>query len=260
MDILLQEKLTTCKLAGIQRCLERVLIEAGTNNWPHITFFERLIDEEIVCRENNRYNRLYKKANFPNLKTIDQFEFKKAPFINKNQILNLVSCEFIDERKNLIFIGGPGTGKSHITTSIGVEACKQGKTVLFFTAASLGNKLVEMQETLQLSKFIDKLKKVDLLCIDELGYIELSDSTTQLMFQIFSERYEKGSIIVTTNLEFREWPKIFQDERMTTAIIDRLIHNSNIITFNGESFRYKTQKQSLIEALETKDKLSTVEN
>lgn len=246
MENLLQEKLTLCKLAGIQRCLDRVLVEANENSWTFKYFFERLIDEEIISRENNRYARLYKKANFPNLKTIDQFDFLKAPFLNRKQILQLVECEFIEQRKNLIFIGSPGTGKTHVTTSIGVQTCKLGKTVLFFTAASLGNKLIEMQDSLQLSKFIDKLKKVDLLIIDELGYIELSHSTTQLMFQIFSERYEKGSIIVSTNLEFREWPKIFQDERMTTAIIDRLIHNSNIITFNGESFRYKTQKEELI--------------
>jgi DNA replication protein DnaC len=245
VDNLLQEKLTACKLAGIQKNFDRILKEAVDNNMSYLEFFQRLIDEEIVSRENNRYNRLFKRANFPNLKTIDQFNFMKAPFLNKKQILSLVSCEFIKERKNLIFIGSPGTGKSHISVSIGVQACKLGKTVTFFSAAALGNKLVEMQETLQLTKFIDKLKKIDLLIIDELGYIELSHSTTQLMFQIFSERYEKGSIIVSTNLEFREWPKIFKDERMTTAIIDRLIHNSTIVPFNGESYRYKTQREEL---------------
>lgn len=246
MSMSLQEKLTVCKLAGVQKCIDRIIVEANDTNWSYTDFIEKLLDEEILSRENNRFTRLYKKANFPTLKTIDQFEFSKAPFVNKKQILNLITCNFINERKNLIFIGSPGTGKSHISVSIGVSACKQGKTVQFYTAASLGNKLTEMQDALQLSRFIDKLRKVDLLIIDELGYVELSHSTTQLMFQIFSERYEKGSIIVSTNLEFREWPKVFQDERMTTAIIDRLIHNSNIITFNGESFRYRSQKEELI--------------
>lgn len=246
MDTFLQEKLTACKLAGIQKTLDRILIEANKGNWDYLKFFECLIDEEILSRENNRFNRLYKKASFPNLKTIDDFDFFKAPYLKRKEILDLVECKFIEDRKNLIFIGSPGTGKTHIATSIGVNACKLGKTVQFFTAASLGNKLSEAQDTLQLSKFIDKLRKVDLIIIDELGYVELSKSTTQLMFQIFSERYEKGSIIVSTNLEFKEWPNVFQDERMTTAIIDRLIHNSKILTFNGESYRYKTQKEILI--------------
>jgi len=145
---------------------------------------------------------------------------------------------------NLLFLGAPGTGKSHIATSLGVEACRRGKSVAFYTAANLGNLLVEMQDEQQLSKFMSKLKKVELLIIDELGYVELSRQTTQLMFQVFSERYEKGSILVTTNLEFAEWTSIFHDERMTAAILDRLIHNSKIMLFNGESYRYRAQKNS----------------
>lgn len=246
MDKSLQEKLTICKLAGVQKSFDRISAEANEKGWSHLEFFRSLIDEEILSRENNRFNRLYKRAGFPGLKTLDQFDFIKSPFLKKSQINNFCECDFITERKNLIFIGSPGTGKTHISTAIGVQACKKGKSVAFYTAAALGNKLVEMSETLHLTKFIQKLRKVDLLIIDELGYIELSHMTTQLMFQIFSERYEKGSIIVTTNLEFREWPKIFKDERMTTAIIDRLIHNSTIVTFNGESFRYKSQCETLI--------------
>ena len=242
----LEEKLTTCKLSGIQKSYERIIEEAQDQAWSYREFFERLIDEEIISRENNRFNRLYKKAKFPNLKTIEEFDFFKASYVDKKQIIGLASCDFIGDRKNLIFIGGSGTGKTHISIALGVEACRKGKTVSFYTAAELGNKLVAMQDPLQLGKFIEKLKKVDLLIIDELGYIEMSHTTTQLVFQIFSERYEKGSIIVNTNLEFKEWPWIFQDERMTTAIIDRLIHNSFILTFNGESYRYRQQKEHLL--------------
>lgn len=155
-----------------------------------------------------------------------------------------MDSQFIEDRTNLLFLGAPGTGKSHIATSLGVEACKQGKSVAFYTAANLGNLLVEIQDENQLSKFMNKLKKVELLIIDELGYVELSKQTTQLMFQVFSERYERGSILVTTNLEFAEWTSIFHDERMTSAILDRLIHNSKIMLFNGESYRYRTQKNN----------------
>jgi DNA replication protein DnaC len=188
--------------------------------------------------------KLVLTAKFPTLKTIDQFDFPQAPYLSKKEVMALFDGQFIDDRTNLLFLGAPGTGKSHIATSLGVEACQQGKSVAFYTAANLGNMLVEMQDENQLSKFMSKLKKVELLIIDELGYVELSHQTTQLMFQVFSERYEKGSIIVTTNLEFAEWTSIFHDERMTAAILDRLIHNSKILLFNGESYRYRLQKSN----------------
>ena len=156
-------------------------------------------------------------------------------------MISLFDGKYIDEKVNLLFLGSPGTGKTHISLSLAVEACKQGKSVAFYTAANLGNIVVEMQENNQLNKFLKKLRKVDLLLIDELGYVKLSNQTTQLMFQIFSERYETGSIIISTNLEFAEWTNIFHDERMTAAILDRLIHNSKIILFNGESYRFRTQ-------------------
>ena len=243
MDEALQEKLTQCKLAGINKCYDRMLDIARIQQWTYEQFFSGLLEEELLSRENNRFSRLCKKAGFPTVKTIDEFNFLEAPFIPKDKILKLMDCSFIEEHANLILIGGSGVGKTHLSTAVGVEACKRGFSVGFFTAASLGNKLVEMQESLALSRFIDKLKKIDLIIIDELGYVELSADTTQLMFQIFSERYEKGSIIVTTNLEFKEWTKVFHDERMTTAIIDRLIHNSKIITCNGPSYRYKQKIQ-----------------
>ena len=243
MDDVLQEKLTLCKLAGINKCYERLLQGAETQKWSYVQFFNALLDEELTSRENNRFTRLCKKADFPTLKTMDEFNFLEAPFIPKDKIVKLMDCSFIEEHTNLILVGGSGVGKTHLSTAIGVEACKHGFSVAFFTAASLGNKLVEMQESMALSRFIEKLKKIDLMIIDELGYVELSADTTQLMFQIFSERYEKGSIIVTTNLEFKEWTKVFHDERMTTAIIDRLIHNSKIIMCNGPSYRYKQKIQ-----------------
>lgn len=244
MNDLLQEKLTLCKLAGISKCYDKIIKQANEQGWSYEQFFDILLDEELISRENNRFSRLCKKANFPVVKTMDEFSFLEAPFIPKDKILKLVDCSFIKEHTNLILIGGSGVGKTHLSTALGVEACKHGLSVAFFTAASLGNKLVEMQEGLALSRFIEKLKKIDLIIIDELGYVELSADTTQLMFQIFSERYEKGSIIVTTNLEFKEWTKVFHDERMTTAIIDRLIHNSKIISCNGPSYRYKQKVQT----------------
>lgn len=229
------------------KSFERIYKESIDHSLTPLEFFEALVDEEVINRENNRFNRLLKRAKFPIIKTIDQFNFIKAPFLRKTEILELFNLNFTDSYQNLIFIGAPGTGKTHLSISLGVEACKKGKTVCFFTAASLGNMLVEMQETLALSKFLDKLRKVDLLIIDELGYVSLSTQTTRLLFQIFSERYERGSIIVNTNLEFGLWGNIFHDEPMTAAIIDRLIHNSKIITFNGPSYRFESRKADLLQ-------------
>lgn len=239
------EKLKYCKLSGMIDSIDRIYKEVLDNNLNHLQFFEMLLDEEVISRENRRYERLLKKASFPTIKTIDTFEFSQAPYLNKKEIMDLLTLDFIDENKNIIFVGDQGTGKTHLVTSIGIEACKQGTSVLFFTAASLGNKLIEMQEELMLNKFIDKLKKVDLLILDELGFVTLSNKTTQLLFQIFSERYEKGSIVVTSNLEFGKWGNIFNDEIMAAAIIDRLIHNSAIKSFKGQSYRLFSKQQRL---------------
>jgi DNA replication protein DnaC len=240
----LKTKLKLCRLSGINEHYDRIVREADEKGWTFDAFFEALLDHEIAAREDSRFQRLLKQAKFPTLKTIEQFDFSQAPYLSKKEVTDLLGGQFIEERTNLLFLGAPGTGKSHIATSLGVEACKRGKSVAFYTAANLGNLLVEMQDEQQLGKFMSKLKKAELLIIDELGYVELSRQTTQLMFQVFSERYEKGSILVTTNLEFAEWTSVFHDERMTAAILDRLIHNSKIMLFNGESYRYRTQKNS----------------
>ena len=159
MDKTLQDKLTLCKLAGINKCYDRILEAAISKQWSHEHFFNALLDEELLSRENNRFSRLCKKAGFPIVKTIDEFDFLEAPFIPKDKIVRLMDCSFIKEHTNLILIGGSGVGKTHLSTAIGVEACKRCFSVGFFTAASLGNKLVEMQESLALSRFIGKLKR-----------------------------------------------------------------------------------------------------
>lgn len=244
MEQELFNKLKYCKLSGIVESFDRVYKEALENELSHLEFLETLLDEEVINRENNRYKRLLKAAKFPTTKTIDTFNFSKAPFLNKKEIMELLNLNFIKENQNIIFIGDQGTGKTHLITAIGVEACKQGKSVLFFTAASLGNKLIEMQEEILLGKFIEKIKKVDLLILDELGYVSLSRQSTQLLFQIFSERYEKGSIMITSNLEFGKWGNIFNDEIMAAAIIDRLIHNSVIKSFQGPSYRLLSRQEN----------------
>ena len=154
MKEILKDKLKFCRLSGIIENYDNIFKEAQENDWNNETFFENLIEYEVIVRENNRFERLLRQAKFSNLKTIDQFEFSAAPYLSKTEILNLFDCQFIEDNTNLLFLGAPGTGKSHISVSIGVEACKQGKSVGFFTAANLGNQLVEMQEEQLLNKFL----------------------------------------------------------------------------------------------------------
>jgi DNA replication protein DnaC len=238
-------KLQFCKLYAMREHFERIKKEAEEHAWAYDNFLETLVDEELLCKENKRFGRLFKQARFPLLKTLEHFDFSKAPYLNKKEVMALYDCSFMSNKENLILIGSPGTGKTHISLALGVEACRKGKKVLFYTAAALGNKLVEMQQEKELSDFLDRLRAVDLLIIDELGYVKLSPQTTQLLFQVFSDRYEKGSILISTNLEFSEWADVFNDERMTAAILDRLIHNSRIILFNGESYRFRKHKEDM---------------
>lgn len=239
----LMTKLKLCKLAAVRSHFDRIQQEAESQQWSYERFLEALVDEEILLRENRRFLRLLRRARFPIEKTIEQFDFSQAPYLSKKEVMELLECSFVDQKDNLILVGAPGTGKTHISIALGIEACKRGKKVMFFTAANLGNRLVEMQDERHLTDFLGRLRDVNLLIIDELGYVELSDRTTQLIFQVFSERCEKGSVVINTNLEFSEWAKIFHSERMTAAILDRLIHNSRIILFNGESFRYRQRRE-----------------
>lgn len=200
-------------------------------------FLLRLLEMELANREISRKKRLLKTAGFGVLKTFQDYSFEHVEIPKSISLESLTAVDFVANKENLILYGAVGTGKTHLATAIGVEACNQGKTVRFFRTAALVNQLSEAKTSGNLNKLMRQLQKCDLLICDEWGYVPFEKGGAQLLFQVISECYEKRSIIVTTNLEFSHWNGIFYDEKMTSAIIDRLIHHSHLLVFTGPSYR-----------------------
>lgn len=243
---LLEEYLRRLRLSTILREYPKMVQEAGRNGSDYEGFLLALVEQEALTREANGIRRRIKQAGFPREKSLDEFDFSCLPNLNKTRFLELYrSTEYIVRKENVVLIGNNGTGKTHLAICLGEEACRQGKRVTFQTAANIVASLIEAQEEKRLLKLEKKLKTVDLLIIDELGYIPLSQSGAQLLFGVFAERYEQGSIMVTTNLEFGEWTKVFGDEKLTSALLDRLTHRCEIFLMNGESYRFRESQRRL---------------
>lgn len=172
-------------------------------------------------------------------KDFDTFDFSAAASLPKQKILELARGQWIDQKQNVCLVGSAGTGKTHAATALGLAACRQGRRVRFFTAAALVNRLEEAQKQYRLDRFLTGLDKADLLICDELGYLSFSRSGAELLFQVFADRYERGSLLITSNLPFSEWNQVFQGERMTAALLDRLTHHCHIFEMNGESDRFR---------------------
>lgn len=226
------------KLPGFVRYVQ-VLREAEQNGWGHEEFLARMMRNEINSRRENQRKQRIKQAKFPLLKTLDTFEFANVPSINPASIWQLAECDFIERKENIILMGNPGTGKTHLATGLGAAACNKGYKVRFYTAAGLVNELLEAQEQRRLSRFEKQLSKFQLLILDELSYLTFSRPSAELLFQTLSTRNERGSLIVTTNLEFSRWTEIFGDAMLTAATVDRMTHRSHVIDTNGSSFRLK---------------------
>ena len=190
-------------------------------------------------RSANALKSRIKQARFPVQKGLETFDFSAVAHLNKQKILELARCEWIANSENCCLIGSPGTGKTHLAIALGLTACQQALKVRFFTAANLVTKLEEQQKAYQLDRFLARLDKLDLIICDELGYISFNRTGAELLFQLFAERYERGSLLITSNLPFSEWNQIFQGERMTAALLDRLTHHCHIFEMNAESYRFR---------------------
>lgn len=234
---IVQSKMKILKMASARNELADILREAQESNCNQIDFLDMVLEAEIIGREKKRIQTRIKQAEFPVKKILSDYNFSIRPGLNKQQIFSFYDGDFIDKKENLIFIGNSGTGKTHLSIAIGYGQCLKNKRVWFTTGAALINKLNEAKDEKMLSKFFKQAQKLDLVIIDEVGYFPYEKNESELLFQYISERYERGSLVITTNLQFSKWSEIFFTERLTTAILDRLIHHCHIIEIDGDSYR-----------------------
>jgi DNA replication protein DnaC len=213
-------------------------IQAGT----HQEYLLKLLQSEILHREQTRKDKLLNKAGFYSIKTFESFRFDEVTLPGGITPEYLKECEFITSKTNIVMYGNVGTGKSHLSIALGVEACKKGLEVRFFRTSALVNKLAELKKAGTLSAFLKKLSKADLLICDEWGYVPLDRMGAQLLFEVISERYERKSVIINTNIEFSRWVNVFYDEQMTGAIIDRILHHCHLLLFPGQSNRMRESR------------------
>ena len=238
-DIIIQHLLKRLRLPTMGHQYRKLAQEAAAENKPYEDFLLRLLEMEVTHREENTQKRLIVQARFPYLRTLDQFDFSAMPSVNKAKVLELAKGEYLAKKDNVALIGNMGTGKTHVAISLGLLACRQGKKVRFITATGLVNDLVEAQEQHTLGRRLAQLQKLDLLILDEVGFVPFNPDGARLLFQVCSDRYLKGSLLVTTNLEFARWVEVFGDERLTGALLDRFTHHCHILGFNGDSYRFK---------------------
>ena len=238
-NILLRANLKQLKLPAMGAEFEKLAREAAEANEGYEQYLLRLTELEVAARASNAVQTRTRAAGFPVTKDFDTFDFTAVPSLSKPKVLELARGDWIEQRTNTCFIGSPGTGKTHLAIALGLAACRQGKRVRFATAAKLVTRLEEAQKQYQLDRVLAQLDRIDLLICDELGYLSFSRAGAELLFQVFAERYERRSLLVTSNLAFSEWNQVFQGERMTAALLDRLTHRCQIFEMNSESFRFR---------------------
>jgi DNA replication protein DnaC len=237
--LLVKTNLKLLRLPAMHAEFEKLAREAAAANENYEQYLLRLTELEVAARAANVLKARIKQADFPVHKDFDTYDFSALPTLSKPKILELARGDWIDQHANCCFIGNTGTGKTHLTIALGLAACRQNRKVRFFTAAALVTLLEAAQKQYQLERVLTQLDKTDLLICDELGYVSFSRSSAELLFQVFTERYERKSLLLTSNLPFSEWVQIFQGERMTAALLDRLTHRCHIFEMNGESYRFR---------------------
>jgi len=240
--VLLHHHLKALRLPTVGSECEKVARQAAADNVDHLSYLLQLLELELLDREKRAAERRLKAAKFPTMKSLENFDFSARPSVNKMLVAELVRCEFIDKRENVLLVGNPGTGKSHLATALAAEACARGYKVRFYRATELVTTLIEARDERSFLRLKGQLAKLDLLVLDELGYVPASKVGAELLFDVISTAYERTSLIVTTNLPFESWTEVLGSERLTGATLDRLTHRCRIIETKGESYRLHDAK------------------
>jgi len=241
--VLLAHHLKALKLPTFLREHDRLARQCAAEGADHLRYLLRLAELELIEREGRMVERRIREAHFPTVKSLDSFDFLAIPSLNKALVLDLARGDYIGRRENVIALGNSGTGKTHVALGLGLAACQRGMSVGFTTAAALVHELLEARDEKRLLRLQKQLAGYKLLIFDELGFVPLSKSGAELLFEVFSQRYERGSTLVTSNLPFDEWTESLGSERLTGALLDRLTHHVHILEMNGESYRLAQSKR-----------------
>lgn len=237
----LDRRLKVLHLSGMVGMLDLRIKQAQEEDLSYTEFLALLVEDELVKRADNRRTRLYKAAKLPYEKGLEDFDFSFQPSVKKRAMLELATGRFVAKNENIIFVGRPGTGKTHLSVALALEVLGRGGTVLFSTVLEMINQLQQSRADYSYGRKIKQYLKPDLLILDELGYRSMAESTVEDFFEIVTGRYERSPIIITTNRPLDEWDKVFIDKTLTTAIVDRLIHHCQVITITGDSYRFKNR-------------------
>jgi DNA replication protein DnaC len=238
----LHEQLGALRLLTVQEQYAALASEAAQQQWTPVDYLARLIEAEAQRRQELAIQRRIAAARFPCIKTLDQFDWNWPKKINRTQVQNLFRLAFLPDKANVVFLGGVGLGKSHLASALGYAACLAGHSVLFTTAVDIINTLTAAQAAYRLKAELKRLLAPRILCIDEVGYLPIDKTGADLLFQVISQRYERGSIVLTTNQPYKHWAKIFNnDSTLTSAVLDRLLHHADTVVIEGRSYRMKDQ-------------------
>ena len=244
-QLLLEHYLKALKLPTLLRDYASVAAVCSQERSSYPQYLLRLVERELIDRERRATERRIKEAQFPVIKTIESFDFKAMPSLNEPLVRELLRGEYLAKKENLLLVGNPGTGKTHLATALGFAACSQGKRVRFFSTTGLVTQLLEQREDRTLQRLQKQLERQDLILLDELGYVPFSKAGAELLFDVVGRAYERTSLIVTTNLPFEQWTEVLGSERLTGAMLDRLTHLVHILEANGPSYRLRDAKRRL---------------
>jgi DNA replication protein DnaC len=240
--VLLHHHLKSLRLPTVAAECEKVAAQAAQDNADHLSYLLRLTELELLEREKRASERRVKAARFPTIKTLETFDFAARPSVNKVLVAELMRCEYIDKKENILLVGNPGTGKSHLATALAAQACAKGYRVRFIRTTELVTAFIEARDERSFLRLKAQFAKLDLLVLDELGYVPATKVGSELLFDVISTAYERSSLIVTTNLPFESWTEVLGSERLTGATLDRLTHRCRIIETKGESYRLQDAK------------------